>query len=68
MKDRGRPIEAVLSQYERFVKPGFHKFILPMKKFADIIIPTSERTQGYLIGCVIQITIHSCGGSYFQAN
>lgn len=53
MKDRGRPIEAVLSQYERFVKPGFHKFILPMKKFADIIIPTSERTQGYLVGCFI---------------
>lgn len=26
-------------QYERFVKPSFEEFILPSKKYADIIIP-----------------------------
>lgn len=26
-------------QYARFVKPSFEEFILPTKKFADIIIP-----------------------------
>lgn len=26
-------------QYARFVKPSFEEFILPSKKFADIIIP-----------------------------
>ncbi|KAJ8768190.1 hypothetical protein K2173_021130 [Erythroxylum novogranatense] len=37
--ERGRNIQNVLDQYARFVKPSFEEFILPSKKFADIIIP-----------------------------
>ncbi|KAF3444548.1 hypothetical protein FNV43_RR14240 [Rhamnella rubrinervis] len=37
--ERGRNIQNVLDQYARFVKPSFEEFILPTKKFADIIIP-----------------------------
>ncbi|CAN6575032.1 unnamed protein product [Malus baccata var. baccata] len=37
--ERGRNIENVLDQYARFVKPSFEEFILPSKKYADIIIP-----------------------------
>ncbi|KAL3723065.1 hypothetical protein ACJRO7_035275 [Eucalyptus globulus] len=37
--ERGRDIQGVLDQYDRFVKPSFDEFILPSKKFADIIIP-----------------------------
>ncbi|XP_058101978.1 uridine kinase-like protein 3 isoform X9 [Magnolia sinica] len=37
--ERGRDIQLVLDQYAKFVKPGFDEFILPSKKFADIIIP-----------------------------
>ncbi|XP_031380913.1 uridine kinase-like protein 5 [Punica granatum] len=37
--ERGRDIQNVLEQYERFVKPSFEEFILPSKKYADIIIP-----------------------------
>eukprot|EP01095_Lingulamoeba_sp_RSL-Kostka_P000949 TRINITY_DN11275_c0_g2_i1.p1 TRINITY_DN11275_c0_g2~~TRINITY_DN11275_c0_g2_i1.p1 ORF type:complete len:556 (-),score=166.69 TRINITY_DN11275_c0_g2_i1:146-1813(-) len=37
--ERGRDIEGVLTQYERFVKPAFDEFIAPTKRFADIIIP-----------------------------
>ncbi|KAJ0564888.1 putative transferase [Helianthus annuus] len=29
----------VLDQYSKFVKPSFENFILPAKKYADIIIP-----------------------------
>lgn len=29
----------VLMQYSKFVKPAFDDFILPTKKYADIIIP-----------------------------
>ncbi|OIW16413.1 hypothetical protein TanjilG_19129 [Lupinus angustifolius] len=32
-------IGAVLDQYSKFVKPAFDDFILPTKKYADIIIP-----------------------------
>ncbi|MCH87002.1 uridine kinase-like protein 3-like [Trifolium medium] len=37
--DNARNIEAVLDQYSKFVKPAFDDFILPTKKYADIIIP-----------------------------
>lgn len=36
---RGRTLESVLNQYEKFVKPAFDNFILPTKKYADVIIP-----------------------------
>jgi len=29
----------ILMQYSKFVKPAFDDFILPTKKYADIIIP-----------------------------
>ncbi|KAG9132223.1 hypothetical protein Leryth_017076 [Lithospermum erythrorhizon] len=38
-KDWGRNIEYVLDQYSKFVKPSFEEFVLPSKKYADIIIP-----------------------------
>ncbi|KAF8026430.1 hypothetical protein BT93_F3036 [Corymbia citriodora subsp. variegata] len=37
--ERGRDIGTVLDQYSKFVKPAFDDFILPTKKYADIIIP-----------------------------
>lgn len=32
-------LTCVLLQYARFVKPAFDDFVLPTKKFADVIIP-----------------------------
>mmetsp|Transcript_88471 Transcript_88471/g.245720 ORF Transcript_88471/g.245720 Transcript_88471/m.245720 type:complete len:474 (+) Transcript_88471:68-1489(+) len=37
--ERGRDVEGVLSQYTRFVKPAFEKYVLPSKQHADVIIP-----------------------------
>ncbi|EFJ17251.1 hypothetical protein SELMODRAFT_115138, partial [Selaginella moellendorffii] len=37
--ERGRGVESVLQQYAKFVKPSFDDFILPTKKYADVIIP-----------------------------
>ncbi|KAK1406928.1 hypothetical protein QVD17_38537 [Tagetes erecta] len=37
--EKGRDISMVLDQYSKFVKPSYDNFILPTKKFADIIIP-----------------------------
>ncbi|CAN0879428.1 Uridine kinase-like protein 4 [Linum grandiflorum] len=36
---KGRDISTILDQYSKFVKPAFDDFILPTKKYADIIIP-----------------------------
>lgn len=42
---RGRTVDSVLQQYERFVKPSFEQFILPQRKKADIIIPWGDYSE-----------------------
>ncbi len=37
--ERGRELENVLKQYEKFVRPMHHEFVEPSKRYADIIIP-----------------------------
>ncbi|GAM18702.1 hypothetical protein SAMD00019534_018770, partial [Acytostelium subglobosum LB1] len=37
--ERGRSLDSVLHQYEKFVKPSFDEYIFPTKKYADVIIP-----------------------------
>ncbi|PKU83980.1 uridine kinase-like protein 4 isoform X1 [Dendrobium catenatum] len=37
--EKGRDVKTVLDQYSKFVKPAFEDFILPAKKYADIIMP-----------------------------
>jgi uridine kinase len=50
--ERGRDLVSILDQYERFVKPGFDNFILPKKRFADIIIP-NNRNYNIALNAVI---------------
>lgn len=37
--ERGRDLEGVLKQYNRFVKPAFEQFIEPSIQHADIVVP-----------------------------
>ncbi|KAI3643371.1 hypothetical protein MP228_012926 [Amoeboaphelidium protococcarum] len=37
--DRGRSLDSVLTQYQRFVKPSFDEFVRPTMKYADVIVP-----------------------------
>jgi uridine kinase len=39
MKDRGRSLDSVLTQYEKTVRPMHREFVEPSKRWADIIIP-----------------------------
>lgn len=43
MKERGRSIESIINQYESTVKPMYHKYIKPTKRFADVIIPNDQK-------------------------
>lgn len=43
MSERGRTLESIIQQYEKTVKPMFHKYIKPTKRFADVIIPNDRR-------------------------
>ena len=38
-QERGRSLKSVAAQYEKTVKPMYHKFIRPSKNFADLIVP-----------------------------
>ncbi|OYP02848.1 uridine kinase, partial [Lachnotalea glycerini] len=39
IKERGRSIDSIITQYKNTVKPMHEQFIEPSKKYADIIIP-----------------------------
>lgn len=39
VKERGRSLDSVISQYLNTVKPMHEEFVEPSKKFADIIVP-----------------------------
>ena len=43
MKERGRSLESIISQYENTVKPMFHKHVKPTKRYADVIIPNTKK-------------------------
>ena len=40
--ERGREIEGVLKQYNKFVKPAFDHYIAPTMSCADIIVPRGQ--------------------------
>jgi uridine kinase len=44
-KERGKDYEETIEQYQKQVKPSYVNFIEPTKKFADLIISTSEYTN-----------------------
>lgn len=39
MVERGRSLDSIIDQYQSVVKPMYHQFIEPTKRYADIIIP-----------------------------
>lgn len=45
INERGRTVESVINQYVEVVKPMFHQFIEPTKRYADVIIPEGGYNQ-----------------------
>ena len=43
--ERGRTIEGVLKQYNKFVKNAFRDFISPTIGYADLVIPGSRNNR-----------------------
>ncbi len=43
MVERGRSLDSIINQYLSTVKPMYHKYIKPQKKYADIIIPNDTK-------------------------
>jgi uridine kinase len=60
VKDRGRSIDAVVSQYLETVRPMHLTFVEPSKRYADVIIP-SAGPNDVAIGVVISAIRHRMG-------
>ena len=43
MEERGRTLDNVISQYLTTVKPMYEAYVVPTKRFADIIIPNDTK-------------------------
>lgn len=43
--ERGRSLESVIKQYLTTVKPMYHQFVEPTKRYADIIVPEGGENQ-----------------------
>lgn len=43
IKERGRTVDHVIHQYLNTVKPMYHRFIEPTKRYADVIIPNDTK-------------------------
>lgn len=43
--ERGRSIESVIAQYNKFVKPSFDYYIAPTMAYADIIVPRGAENK-----------------------
>lgn len=44
-KERGRSLDSVINQYLTTVKPMYHQFVEPTKRYADIIVPEGGENQ-----------------------
>lgn len=42
---RGRSVESVMEQYEKFVRPMHLEFVEPSKRYADVIIPRGGKNK-----------------------
>ena len=45
IEERGLSLQSVIDQYKSTVKPMYHQFIEPTKRYADIIVPEGGENQ-----------------------
>lgn len=60
MRERGRSLESIISQYEKTVKPMYHKHIKPTKRYADVIIP-NDRKHDIAVDLIVTKIKHIIG-------
>ena len=46
--ERGRDIDGVIKQYNKFVKPAFDQYIEPSMRLADIVVPRGKMQMCFL--------------------
>ena len=54
MKERGRSLDSVVNQYLTTVKPMYHSFIKPTKRYADMII-LNDNSHDVAVDCIARM-------------
>lgn len=52
IKERGRSVDSVITQYLNTVKPMHHKYVKPTKRYADVIIP-NDYNHGVAVDIIV---------------
>ena len=58
VKDRGRSLDSVISQYLNTVKPMHEAFVEPSKRYADVIIPEGGQNRVALDMVINRVQFH----------
>ena len=58
MKERGRSLDGIVSQYLATVKPMHELYVEPSKKYADVIIPVGGYNQVALDMVIERVRAH----------
>ena len=63
ISERGRDLDGVLNQYEKYVRPMHLEFVEPSKRYADIIIPRGgeNRVALDMVNALIQDKLNHMG-------
>ena len=62
VKERGRSLDSVITQYLGTVKPMHEAFVEPSKKYADVIIPEGGKNRVALDMVLNRVQFHLNGG------
>ena len=58
VRDRGRDLESIVTQYLTTVKPMHEQFVEPSKRYADVIVPEGGKNLVALMMIVQRIAYH----------
>lgn len=61
IEERGRTLDSVINQYLTVVKPMYHQFVEPTKRYADVVVP--EGGQNHVAIDLINTKISTILGS-----
>lgn len=69
-KERGRSLDSVINQYLSTVKPMYHQFVEPTKRYADLIVPEGGQNQVAidLLTTKIRSILMQCGNTQITNN
>lgn len=62
IEERGRTLDSVINQYLKVVKPMYHQFIEPTKRYADVVVP--EGGQNHVAIDLINTKISTILGDF----